>query len=97
MRRKIRPRRATGSNEIINSQYSNAPDGLSGNEDCGQMSAWYVMASIGLYPLVPGQPHYQLSTPKWDEIQIELANGNTLKFTRTAKVLTSKTTIKESL
>ena len=67
-------------NEIINSQYSNAPDGLSGNEDCGQMSAWYVMASIGLYPLVPGQPHYQLSTPKWDEIQIELANGNTLKI-----------------
>ena len=67
-------------NEIINSQYSNAPDGLSGNEDCGQMSAWYVMASIGLYPLVPGQPHYQLSTPKWDKIQIELANGNTLKI-----------------
>ena len=67
-------------NEIINSQYQNAPDGLSGNEDCGQMSAWYVMASMGLYPLVPGQPHYQLSTPKWNDIQLELANGNTLKI-----------------
>ena len=67
-------------NEILNSQYQNAPDGLSGNEDCGQMSAWYVMASMGLYPLVPGQPHYQLSTPKWDDIQLELANGKTLEI-----------------
>ena len=51
---------------------------MSGNEDCGQMSAWYVMASMGLYPLVPGQPHYQLSTPKWDEIHLELANEKSL-------------------
>ena len=65
-------------NEILNSQYQNAPNGLSGNEDCGQMSAWYVMASMGLYPLVPGQPHYQLSTPKWDEIHLELANEKSL-------------------
>ena len=65
-------------NEILNSQYQNAPDGLSGNEDCGQMSAWYVMASMGLYPLVPGQPHYQLSTPKWDSIHLELAGGKSL-------------------
>ena len=65
-------------NEILNSQYQNAPDGLSGNEDCGQMSAWYVMASMGLYPLVPGQPHYQLSTPKWDAIHLELASGKSL-------------------
>jgi predicted alpha-1,2-mannosidase len=64
--------------EILNSQYQNAPDGLSGNEDCGQMSAWYVMASMGLYPLVPGQPHYQLSTPKWDAIHLELASGKSL-------------------
>ena len=66
--------------EILRTQYQNAPDGLSGNEDCGQMSAWYVMASMGLYPLVPGQPHYQLSTPTWDEIQLELATGNTLRI-----------------
>ena len=65
-------------NEVLNSQYQNTPDGLSGNEDCGQMSAWYVMASMGLYPLVPGQPHYQLSTPKWDAIHLELANGKSL-------------------
>ena len=67
-------------NKILDTQYHNAPDGLSGNEDCGQMSAWYIMASIGLYPLVPGQPHYQLSTPKWEEIQLELANGKTLEI-----------------
>jgi hypothetical protein len=42
------------------------------------MSAWYVMASMGLYPLVPGQPHYQLSTPKWDAIHLELASGKSL-------------------
>ena len=65
-------------NEVLNSQYQNTPDGLSGNEDCGQMSAWYVMASMGLYPLVPGQPHYQLSTPKWDAIHLELASGKSL-------------------
>ena len=65
-------------NEILNSQYQNTPDGLSGNEDCGQMSAWYVMASMGLYPLVPGQPHYQLSTPKWDAIHLELSSGKSL-------------------
>jgi len=53
---------------------------LSGNEDCGQMSAWYVMASMGLYPLVPGKPHYQLSTPKWDAIQLELTGGKSLKI-----------------
>jgi len=64
--------------EILATQYQNAPDGLSGNEDCGQVSAWYVMASMGLYPLVPGQPEYQLSTPVWEEIEMELATGKTL-------------------
>lgn len=63
---------------ILGEQYQNAPDGLSGNEDCGQMSAWYVMASMGLYPLVPGQPHYQLSTPFWDAMHLKLPNGKTL-------------------
>jgi putative alpha-1,2-mannosidase len=63
---------------ILGSQYQNAPDGLSGNEDCGQMSAWYVMASMGMYPLVPGKPEYQISTPWWDAIHLELPNGKTL-------------------
>ncbi len=66
---------------ILGSQYQNAPDGLSGNEDCGQMSAWYVMASMGMYPLVPGKPEYQISTPWWDAIHMELPNGKELDIT----------------
>jgi len=66
---------------ILGSQYQNAPDGLSGNEDCGQMSAWYVMASMGMYPLVPGKPEYQISTPWWDAIHLELPNGKELDIT----------------
>ena len=66
---------------ILGSQYQNAPDGLSGNEDCGQMSAWYVMASMGMYPLVPGKPDYQISTPWWDAIHLELPNGKELDIT----------------
>lgn len=66
---------------ILGSQYQNAPDGLSGNEDCGQMSAWYVMASMGMYPLVPGQPEYQISTPWWDAIHLELPSGKELDIT----------------
>ena len=66
---------------ILGSQYQNAPDGLSGNEDCGQMSAWYVMASMGMYPLVPGNPEYQISTPWWDAIHLELPSGKELDIT----------------
>ncbi len=66
---------------ILGSQYQNAPDGLSGNEDCGQMSAWYVMASMGMYPLVPGKPEYQISTPWWDAIHLDLPSGKELDIT----------------
>ena len=46
--------------EILEPMYSDQPDGYQGNEDCGQMSAWYVMSSWGLYPLVPGEAQYAL-------------------------------------
>ena len=76
------PRRTSyWAHRILGSQYQNAPDGLSGNEDCGQMSAWYVMASMGMYPLVPGKPEYQISTPWWDAIHLELPNGKELDIT----------------
>lgn len=71
--------------QILSTQYQNAPEGLSGNEDCGQMSAWYIMASMGLYPLVPGKPHYQLSSPIWEEIELKGASGNTLHLTTKGK------------
>src|SRR5210317_2030217 len=76
------PRRTSyWTHRILGSQYQNAPDGLSGNEDCGQMSAWYVMASMGMYPLVPGKPEYQISTPWWDAIHLELPSGKELDIT----------------
>jgi hypothetical protein len=64
--------------DIIAEFYGNTPDGLIGNEDCGQMSAWYVMATMGIYPLVPGKPEYILGTPIWDSLKLALPNGNSL-------------------
>lgn len=63
-------------NQILNEQYHNAPDGLSGNEDCGQMSAWYVMSAMGIYAVTPGQDFYALSSPLFEEASIQLENGN---------------------
>ena len=60
---------------ILNHLYTPLPDGLSGNEDCGQMSAWYVFSSIGLYPVTPGRPIYQIGRPIIDNAQIRLENG----------------------
>lgn len=48
---------------ILDTEYLNGPGGLSGNDDAGQMSAWYVFASLGLYPVCPGTPYYILSSP----------------------------------
>ena len=63
-------------NKILTELYTNQPDGISGNEDCGQMSAWYVLSSIGLYDLNPGDPYYLIQTPLFDEVKINLENGN---------------------
>ena len=60
---------------VLDSLYRNAPDGLSGNEDCGQMSAWYVMASLGLYPLVPGESRYATGALYWDRAVLHLPDG----------------------
>lgn len=68
-------------NRILKDEYSTQPDGLSGNEDCGQMSAWYVMSSLGLYTIEPGQTQYQVGLPQFDKITIWLENGK--KFTIT--------------
>ncbi len=71
--------------EILTSFYTIDPDGLIGNEDCGQMSAWYVMSSMGLYPLVPGIPEYTMSTPIWDSIRVELPNKKILQIKTNGK------------
>ena len=64
--------------KLLTETYSTAPGGICGNEDCGQMSAWYVLASIGLYPACPGTGEYLLTAPLFRETVIQLANGNTL-------------------
>ena len=61
---------------IQRTMYHNAPDGLSGNEDCGQMSAWYVLSALGFYPIAPGSPRYELGHPLFSEATIRLENGN---------------------
>lgn len=63
--------------KIMNELYSNAPDGLCGNEDCGQMSSWYVFSALGFYPVTPGSSEYVFGTPLFTETKINLENGNT--------------------
>jgi len=55
--------------------YKNDPDGLIGNEDCGQMSAWYVFSSLGFYPVCPGNPKYVIGAPSFEKAIIHLENG----------------------
>ena len=64
--------------KLLTETYSTAPGGICGNEDCGQMGAWYVLASIGLYPACPGTGEYLLTAPLFRETTMRLANGNTL-------------------
>ncbi len=61
--------------KICKEFYTNAPDGLIGNEDCGQMSAWYVFSAMGFYPVCPGSGEYVLGIPLFDEVTIKLENG----------------------
>ncbi len=68
--------------KICNEFYKNDPDGLIGNEDCGQMSAWYIFSAMGFYPVVPGSGEYVTGMPQFDEIKLNLENGKTF-FIRT--------------
>jgi predicted alpha-1,2-mannosidase len=61
--------------EILTTLYHNAPDGVSGNEDCGQMSAWYVMSALGFYSVTPASNQYIIGTPLFDKATINLENG----------------------
>ena len=61
--------------QIMKELYTSKPDGLCGNEDCGQMSAWYVFSAMGFYPVVPGSNQYILGSPIFDEVTMNLENG----------------------
>lgn len=63
--------------KILKMQYKNAPDGLGGNDDCGQMSAWYIFSSLGFYPVAPGALDYALGSPAIKSAVLKLENGKT--------------------
>jgi predicted alpha-1,2-mannosidase len=63
------------SSKVMNEFYKNEPDGLIGNEDCGQMSAWYVMSALGFYPVTPGSNKYLIGSPQFALAEIHLENG----------------------
>lgn len=67
---------------ILDNFYKNAPDGLIGNEDCGQMSAWYVLSSMGLYAVTPGKAEWETVTPYFDEIKINFEDGSKKTITK---------------
>lgn len=60
---------------ILDEMYTTKPDGLSGNEDVGQMSAWYVMSAMGLYEVEPGSGRYWFGYPLFDEVEIDVPGG----------------------
>lgn len=67
-------------NQILNTLYSNTPNGLSGNEDCGQMSAWYVLSSMGIYSVNPGSTIYEIGVPLFNHSHLNLENGKTFNI-----------------
>lgn len=81
--------------KILDTEYLNSPGGLSGNDDAGQMSAWYVFSSLGFYPLCPGTPYYYIGTPTFSRAQLNLENGRT--FTIIANNMTEENTYIKSI
>src|SRR6185295_9372361 len=61
--------------QISENFYKATPDGLIGNEDCGQMSAWFVLSAAGFYPVTPGSTVYAIGTPLFPELRLKLENG----------------------
>jgi putative alpha-1,2-mannosidase len=68
------------THKILTELYRNEKDGLAGNEDCGQMSAWYILSSLGFYPVAPGQKIYAIGSPLFRKATIHLENGKTIRI-----------------
>ena len=77
----------------MNTLYANTPEGICGNEDTGQMSAWYVFSALGFYPMDPVSGRYELGTPSFDKAVIHLPSGK--DFTVRAVGLTPETYLVE--
>jgi predicted alpha-1,2-mannosidase len=74
--------------EVVRAQYGNKPDSLSGNDDCGQMSAWYMFTVMGFYPVCPCSDYYVIGSPSLPKAQMRLANGK--QFIMTAANLSEQ-------
>ncbi len=74
--------------QIMNTMYRPEPDGLCGNDDCGQMSAWYIFSALGFYPVTPGSCEYVIGSPSVKTANINLENGKT--FTIISENLSQK-------
>lgn len=74
--------------QVIKTQYGNQPDSLSGNDDCGQMSAWYIFTALGFYPVCPASDYYVIGSPALPKAVVHLSNGK--KFTMTAENLSDQ-------
>jgi predicted alpha-1,2-mannosidase len=64
--------------DIMKKLYKDTSDGLTGNDDAGQMSAWYVFSALGFYPVTPGTPRYSIGTPHFDDVTLHPGGGKTL-------------------
>ena len=69
--------------KILNDMYYSSPTGIVGNEDCGQMSSWYVLSAIGLFDINPGDPYYVIQTPLVNKASLKLENGNSFSIKKT--------------
>ena len=74
--------------QVMKTQYGNEPNSLCGNDDCGQMSAWYIFNAIGFYPVCPGSNYYAIGSPCLPKAVIHLSNG--MLFTMTAENLSDE-------
>jgi predicted alpha-1,2-mannosidase len=64
--------------QLLDLEYDDQPDGLAGNEDCGQMSAWYVISALGFYAVDPASGNYVFGTPLFDRAEVDLGTGKKL-------------------
>ena len=74
--------------QVVSTQYGNSPNSLCGNDDCGQMSAWYLFTCMGFYPVCPGSDYYVIGAPQVAKTSMHLANGKA--FTMTAENISDK-------
>ncbi|MDE5835865.1 MAG: GH92 family glycosyl hydrolase [Paramuribaculum sp.] len=67
-------------NALLNKYFTDKPNGIPGNDDTGTMSAWALFSMMGFYPDAPGEPFYTITSPVFDEVEIDLGNGKTLEI-----------------